>query len=364
MNEPNSSPHSSSGWNRVASELRAYRDLQRKAWGDTDNALLGRYLADEVDSGEREKVEAALDEHPELRQLTDLVREVLGESDSAAVGQPEKPAVLPFAPPKVTAKRAPFRSGQAFGWLVAACLLVTVGTPLAGWLWLGTGHEPREGARLVSNYSPIDQEPETGKLPPKFPGGVPDRDPLNQAVAAAESHRVAEFKRWLNQGHGEIERQRFDEAARAFNQAAATIDLDDAKKADVKPELMFTPVVPGASGQPVVLREQAAKARQLASYSLNMHNGEAAEKQARYDEAVRAYSEALKCQPNDRLATVRVEKAKELASLHVVLKPGSVPPQRLEEAVGNFHPFAASLMKEIRVISEKGWSTGKTKERK
>jgi tetratricopeptide (TPR) repeat protein len=347
-------PNPANGWDRVALELRAYRELQRKAWGDTDNALLGRYLADEADAGERQKVEAALEQHPELRQLTDLVREVLGEGEPTA-GEPDKqPAVLPFAPPKVAPKRATFRPGRRLGWLAAACLLVAVGAPLAAWLWMGNGQPTRERGEFVVNYPPIDEAPAPGKPPPDAVVGRP------KALSVKEdSRRADEFRAWLNQGRAEMEKQRFEQAALAFNRATSAIEGEE-KKADRLPEVQVSGVAPAPAPVP---SQQVAEARQLATYSLNMHNGEAALKAARYDEAVRCYTEALRCQPDNRLASVGVQKAKELAALHVVLTPETAAPPRLEEAVGNLHPFAASLMKGLRGLSEKGW-TGKKKAQK
>jgi tetratricopeptide (TPR) repeat protein len=341
------------GWDRVASELRAYRELQRKAWGETDNALLGRYLANEADAGEREKVEAALDQHPELRQLTDLVREVLGECDPTGAQEPEKqPDVLPFAPRKVSPKRAAFRPGRSLGWLAAACLLVAVGTPLAAWLlWPGNGRDTREVGQLTAYYPPSDPV----KAPEKGPSRLAKAAPAPpQAVALdRDSRRADQFRAWLNEGRAELENQRFEAAALAFNRAAATLETDEKK--DGNPPVQVSAVAPGAP-QPLP-QEQA---RQLATYSLNMHNGETALKSARYEDAVKCYSEALRCQPDDRLANVRVQKAKELAALQVALKSEkAVPPQRLEEAVGNVHPFAASLMKGLRKLSEKGGSAKK-----
>jgi tetratricopeptide (TPR) repeat protein len=337
-------PNPTGGWDRVASELRAYRELQRKAWGETDNALLGRYLADEVDAGERQKVEAALEQHPELRQLTDLVREVLGDCETA-----QQPDVIPFAPPKVSPKRAAFRPGRRLGWLVAACLLVGVGIPLAAWLATGNrgGHEVGE---LISKYPPIDQM----QAPEKPPAQVADAAPPAQQVALSNTaeRREDEYRDLLNQGHAAMAKHRFEVAAQAFNQAAVTLETDG-KKADAPA------AVAPASGN-FQLSQQAAEARQLATYSLNMHNGEAACRAARYDDAVKCYSEALRCQPNDRLANVKVAKAKELAALQAALKPATaVPPQRLEEAVSNVHPFAASLLKGIRKLSEKEFSAKK-----
>ncbi len=87
-----SDAESESHWERVAAELRACREAQQRAWGDIDNTTLGRYLSDEVTSEERRQIEGALDELPELRKLTELVRDVLGEPAAVPYG----PAILPF----------------------------------------------------------------------------------------------------------------------------------------------------------------------------------------------------------------------------------------------------------------------------
>src|SRR5262249_50427629 len=82
-------------WEFVASELRACREAQQQAWGDVDNATLGRYLAGEASPEERRQVERALAELPQLRELTDLVRDVLRDFESAPQA-PARPAVLKF----------------------------------------------------------------------------------------------------------------------------------------------------------------------------------------------------------------------------------------------------------------------------
>jgi hypothetical protein len=96
-----------SQWDRVAAELRECREAQQRAWGDIDNTTLGRFLAGEVTPEEQQQIENALDELPELRKLTELVRDVLGESDSAAPEPvsvprtvPYGPAILPFTQPQ------------------------------------------------------------------------------------------------------------------------------------------------------------------------------------------------------------------------------------------------------------------------
>ncbi len=89
-------------WERVAAELRACREAQQRAWGEIDNTTLGRYLAGEVTSDERHQIESALHELPELRKLTELVRDVLGECEvvSEPASLPYGPATVPFAQPQ------------------------------------------------------------------------------------------------------------------------------------------------------------------------------------------------------------------------------------------------------------------------
>src|SRR5262245_65986706 len=72
-------------WDRVASELRACKEAQQRAWGDIDSADLGRYLAGEAAGEELTRIEQALEDLPELRKLTDLVRDVLIDLEPVAV---------------------------------------------------------------------------------------------------------------------------------------------------------------------------------------------------------------------------------------------------------------------------------------
>src|SRR5215213_8132382 len=83
-------------WDAVAAELRACRAQQKQTWGELDNALIGRYLAGEVTSEERDRVEASLEEHPELRILTEIVSGVL--AGCATEAEPVQPRALAFTP--------------------------------------------------------------------------------------------------------------------------------------------------------------------------------------------------------------------------------------------------------------------------
>jgi hypothetical protein len=117
-------------WERVAAELRACREAQQRAWGNIDNATLGRYLAGELGGEERRQVEQALEALPELRRLTDLVRDVLADCGPAVAPErtltpaPE-PAVRPA--PQSALLRFWRRSGSLVSLATAACLLLALG---------------------------------------------------------------------------------------------------------------------------------------------------------------------------------------------------------------------------------------------
>src|SRR3569623_3248758 len=109
-------------WERVASTLRACKEDQKRTWGDLDSSTLGRYLAGEVAGDELGVIERELADHPELRQLTDLIRDVLG--DLAPVAEP--PVVLPCEKPRKPRRVLPFLRRHA-ALVAAACLLVALG---------------------------------------------------------------------------------------------------------------------------------------------------------------------------------------------------------------------------------------------
>lgn len=130
-------------WARVAAELLACRETQKQAWGAIDNITLGRYLAGEVTANECQVIEAALERYPELRELTDLVRNVLSDYEPAQISAPAAPISAPVPTPAPATLS--FRDAQqnkqhkkrlGLGWsmsrsrlalVAAACLLLTLG---------------------------------------------------------------------------------------------------------------------------------------------------------------------------------------------------------------------------------------------
>ncbi len=116
-------------WEAVAAELRAYREQQKQTWGDLDSALIGRYLADEVTDTERSLVETSLQDHPELRILTEIVGDVLADCTPAAPVETEAvpPRILSFTSAKPARKNRFQRYQRQFALAAAACLLFGLG---------------------------------------------------------------------------------------------------------------------------------------------------------------------------------------------------------------------------------------------
>jgi anti-sigma factor RsiW len=121
-------------WAQVAADLQQYRAEQQAAWGDVDNATLGRYVAGEATAAERRRVESALAEHPQLRTLVELVGDVLGDGERAAPAAPapfEQPrsAVLSFTKHAKQRGRWHGRVRRYAPLGAAAAILLAIGTP-------------------------------------------------------------------------------------------------------------------------------------------------------------------------------------------------------------------------------------------
>lgn len=107
-------------WDRVAAELRACKDAQRRAYGDVDNATLGRYLAGDMNAAEAATLEQTLDELPELRKLADLVKDVLGDLEPVVE---DEPAPVPVVLSLRAAPRRRRFAGRYAALAAAACVL-------------------------------------------------------------------------------------------------------------------------------------------------------------------------------------------------------------------------------------------------
>lgn len=154
------STQSESSWDVVASELRACKQEQQRAWGNVDSSDLGRYLAGELAGDELSDIEQQLADLPELRKLTDLVRGVLDDLEPVSFEEPaasaiEEPVVLQF-PKAVPARRWP-RIKRYASLAAAACLLITLGvwSPRPGYLSAPATEDFRMSAGTASRDSVI-----------------------------------------------------------------------------------------------------------------------------------------------------------------------------------------------------------------
>jgi hypothetical protein len=145
-------------WERVAAELRSCRESQKRAWGDIDDLTLGRYLAGEVTDDERQRIDQALEQLPDLRLLTDLLHDVL--SDTAPV-EPS-PVTLPLKPTARPRQAFWSRVRPYIGLALAASLLLSLGIVL-----------PRLAPSSSSDESPASYtmiDSRTSLKPPERPG--------------------------------------------------------------------------------------------------------------------------------------------------------------------------------------------------
>jgi hypothetical protein len=193
-------------WERVASELRACKESQQHAWGDIDNTTLGRYLAGEVSGAERQQIEQALQERPELRKLTDLVRDVLAEFEPVpeetpppvAVPRPvPSPTILPFPGAGRPARRSFLARVRRRAPLVAAAaILLTIGLALPRPGWApdpGAGRGPHL-TRTTASLKPLPGSgPEASEGPMQLPADPTWSGDARLAPMARLDGRVADL---------------------------------------------------------------------------------------------------------------------------------------------------------------------------
>jgi tetratricopeptide (TPR) repeat protein len=240
-------------WDRISAELRAQRTAQHQAWGDIDNTTLGRYLADEVSQEERTQIEQAIDELPELRKLTDLVRDVLSDFqplpvpvNPVSLPQPlpmpyvqtqplpaAQPRVLPFAPRAQQAtnrQRGWFGSGgkQRAALVAAACLMLTLGL----WVQMPT-NSSQSGGGFAWQMSP-PQAKLTGTMERTLVSAQKVNGPWPAAMATPSVAALDQMDRDLEdlQDRGQTDR--------ALDRAAQLPELTRKAKLAENPRLALT----------------------------------------------------------------------------------------------------------------------------
>jgi anti-sigma factor RsiW len=132
-------------WNRVATELRACRDAQLRAWGDLDDVQVARYLAGICSSEERATIEQAMQSLPDAREVIQVLRAVGPELQFAPPqGGPDRLARRPEAVILGTPwKRAVMGTG------IAAALLSAIGMLL---IYFEQGGSTQEVKELLASH--------------------------------------------------------------------------------------------------------------------------------------------------------------------------------------------------------------------
>jgi hypothetical protein len=64
-------------WTRIAANLRAYREAQRRAWGEIKESMIARYLGGMSTEGECQRIEQAMRQFPHVRECVETIKEVM-----------------------------------------------------------------------------------------------------------------------------------------------------------------------------------------------------------------------------------------------------------------------------------------------
>ncbi len=219
------------GWDKVAAELRAARAAQQRTWGDIDNTTLGRYLSDEASNSERAEIESALQTLPELKLLTDLVRDVLADSGPAEPATPITVAVpaaaslpapsLPFHRPAPFVQKSPWGlSRQRVAVLAAACLFLALGIGM----FQSESSTPTSPPNVSRRGDAMAQAGSNSPL--RVVGGQPDED-RDVKLAFA---RVGELQRQIEDNKTKDDSEIALAAANTYFQVAQNAQLENDRR--------------------------------------------------------------------------------------------------------------------------------------
>ena len=84
MSAERGSPRS---WESIARELEAHRETQRGIWGDLDDLLVAKYFAGVCTDEEQRSLVHAMEEFPTVKELVEVLTQVLGPPGVARVPQ-------------------------------------------------------------------------------------------------------------------------------------------------------------------------------------------------------------------------------------------------------------------------------------
>jgi hypothetical protein len=144
---------------RLAADLAADREEERRVWGDVDDVTLARYDAGQCTDEERAQVERAMRDFPAVREATEIARQFPLEREATSLVEalPIRPGRrggprpdVPPVPPGWTS-----RSLRAFGVGMAASLLIGAIGLLARQQAITGGQLARSRAELARLHEQI-----------------------------------------------------------------------------------------------------------------------------------------------------------------------------------------------------------------
>jgi hypothetical protein len=197
-------------WSRIAADLSAHREAQRRAWGEVDEAAIARFVTGEAPALEAARVEQAMRDYPRVRECVESIRAIMADRPRESSSAPAPPAepILPFAPrPRARVLRPGVvwaLASAAAGIVIACTLLLVMPRRGAGPIVLArlSGDEtpraavaapnaPRAAAALPPSPAPPASAPEPAREPePRGTAALSLPAPLAPAPEPAPASEV------------------------------------------------------------------------------------------------------------------------------------------------------------------------------
>jgi tetratricopeptide (TPR) repeat protein len=167
-------------------------------------------------------------------------------------------------------------------------------------------------------------------LAPTDPAVVKARQELQSARTAAaadaeKARRMAGYQEVLRAGRAALAARRYDDAVKAFTEAGRLLPNDPTAAA------LLQEAIKQRNAAQAAARSQQEDQRRLADFNRFLGQGQAALAGKRYEEAVKAFSEAVKLQPQNAPAAAALRQARQaLDASRAAPPPRVVPPPPLQ----------------------------------
>jgi tetratricopeptide (TPR) repeat protein len=159
-----------------------------------------------------------------------------------------------------------------------------------------------------------------------------------------DKKRLADYNRLMTQAQAALTAKRYDEAAKAFAGALKLMPGDAAATKGQRDALALQQAAARAKADAEArmaaeARKKEEEKKRQADYSRLMTQGQTAMTAKKHEEAVKAYTEALKLMPNDPAATRALADANKALEASKTPKPPPPPPAAYSRAMQNAAAF-------------------------